>query len=103
VPYLTATTIRDHIETDLDATALGRIIDAAVADMNYYAGELDPLATTYTAQLARRNALLIDLVKLAITYNAVHVQAIGQVGATGTSYHAEWTHLLRRIKPAVVS
>lgn len=95
--------VRQHIETDLDDTPLGRIIDAAIADMDYYAGGLDPLAATYQAQLARRNALLIDMVKLAITYNAVHVQAIGQMGATGTTYSAEWDHLLRRIKPVVVS
>lgn len=95
--------IRQHIETDLEDTPLGRIVDAAIADMAYYAGELDTASTTYAAQLARRNALLIDMVKLAITYNAVHVQAIGQLGATGTTYHKEWDHLLRRIHPVTIS
>lgn len=100
---LDVTAIRQHIETDLTDTALGRIIGAAIADMDHYAGELDAAAATYTAQLSRRNALLIDLVKLGITYNAVHVQAIGQLGATGTTYAKERDYLLRRIVPVVVS
>lgn len=95
--------IRAHIETDLDDTALGRLRAAAIADMDHVAGELDPAAATYAAQLSRRNALLVDMVKLAVTYNAVHVQAIGQLGATGTTYTAEWGALLRKIKPVTVS
>lgn len=93
--------IRAHIETDLSDTALGRLRTAAIADMEHLAGELDAAAPTYANQLARRNALLIDLCKLAVTYNAVHVQAIGQLGATGTTYTAEWDRLLRRIAPAL--
>jgi hypothetical protein len=95
--------IRTHIATDLDNAGLGRVRSAAIADMDHYAGELDPASLTYADQLARRNALLIDLVKLGITYNAVHVQAIGEPGADATAYAKQWDHLLRRIKPVVVS
>lgn len=95
--------IRTHIETDLADTPLGRLRTAAIADMDLMAGVLDPAASGYADQLARRNALLIDLVKLAITYNAVHVSALGQPGAKGTTYLAEWDALLRRIKPVTVS
>ncbi len=112
---LTVDDLRECVETDLDATPLQRILDAADAEIVDLAGPMDLVPTqldslgvletvdAFNARIARetarRTAVLIEVCRLAIQYDGNIRATHGDVSEDRAAYVAERSALISQLFP----